>query len=207
MTALIRKTLLPCLILALAAMAGPARAAACGDAPETAVARFHDALLAAMKEAETLGAEGRYARLEPEVAACFDLGLMVRIASGSHWRKADKDARTRLFKAFRRMSVSTYAAQFDGFSGESFETVGERAGPQGTRLVATRINRPDGSPVGLTYVMKKRGETWRIADVLLDDDISQLATRRSEYRRLLEDKGIEGLIASLEAKATRLLAN
>ena len=43
-------------------------------------------------------------------------------------------------------------------------------------------------------------------DVVVDDGISELEVRRSEYRLLLENKGIDGLIRALNAKADQLMS-
>ena len=56
----------------------------------------------------------------------------------------------------------------------------------------------------LTYVTRLIKGTWRIIDVLLDTGISELAVRRSEYRRILKSKGIDGLISILDGKAAAL---
>ena len=191
-------------LLALLLVAFPA--AAGGSGPRSVVEGFHENLLAVMKEADSLGAGGRYQRLEEPIATAFDLQRMIRVACGAHWKKADQDTRDALTDAFRRMSVGTYAAQFDGFSGQAFETVGEKPGPQGTTLVETHITDPDDDPVALTYVLKQVDANWRIADILLDNKISQLAVRRSEYRRVLKQKGVDGLIATLNGKADELIA-
>ena len=191
-------------LISLVFLAATWPAGAIGDSPGAVVGGFHGNLLAVMKEADALGVEGRYRRLESPVAAAFDLQLMIRIACGSYWKKADPAKQQALLAGFTRMSVGTYAAQFDGFSGQSFETIGEKPGRKGTIFVKTRIVRPDKSPVGLTYVLKKADAGWRIADVLLDDIISQLAVRRSEYSRVLAKDGVDGLIAILNRKADEL---
>lgn len=180
-----------------------AHGAATGPIP--VVERFHNALLGTMKEAEALGVKGRYERLAPEISEAFNLPLMIRVASGSFWKKASPAQQEQLVAAFGRLSVSTYASQFDGYSGQLFETTGERPGPQETRLVETRLMRPNGDPVPLTYVLKMDGDRWRIADVLLESGISELAVRRSEYRRVLKSEGIEGLIRTLNEKASVLM--
>lgn len=203
---MIRHVFVPRTLILLAILLPAPAAGGTASDPEAVVGRFHDGLLAVMKEAESLGVKERYRRLEPPIARAFDLALMIRVASGSHWKKATEDQQDRLLAAFRRMSVGTYASRFDGYSGQSFETVGVRPGPQQTQLVETRIVSPDDQPVGLTYVMKMSGGDWRIADVLLDNNISELAVRRSEYRRVLKKEGPDGLIAVLEALADGLLA-
>ena len=73
-------------------------------------------------------------------------------------------------------------------------------------LVKTRLVRPGDAPARLTYVVKEYKGRWRIVDILLDDDISELAVRRSEYRRLLKKNGVDGLIATLNDKAAGLVA-
>ncbi len=171
------------------------------------IEKFHQTLLSVMKEAESLGVKGRYERLQSPVTEAFHLPLMIRVAAGRFWKRANPGQRERLLAAFTRMSVGNYAARFDGYSGQRFVTLGERPGPGKTRLVATQIVSPGDDPVDLTYVMKNIENRWRIGDVLFDNAISELAVRRSEYRRVLKQDGIDGLIAILEAKARTLVGN
>ncbi|MBL6945422.1 MAG: ABC transporter substrate-binding protein [Rhodospirillales bacterium] len=175
--------------------------------PSAVVGEFHGALLGVMKAAAGLSVGDRFERLSAPIDAAFDLSRMIRVASTPQWKSAAPAERQKLFDTFRRLSIATYAAQFDGYSGQEFKTTGERPGPQKTVLVATKIVESDGDSVGLTYVMKKTGGKWLIADVLLDDKISQLAVRRSEYRRILKKSGIEGLVSTLAAKTGDLLAD
>ena len=181
-------------------------AAAQEDPARAVIQRFQENLLAVMKEAKSLGVTGRYQRLQPRIEEAFHLPLMIRVVTGSFWRKADKEQRSRLVAAFKRLSISTYANRFDGYSGQVFEIVDQRPGPQKTVLVKTRIVSPGDSPARLTYVVKEYKGQWRIVDILLDNDISELAVRRSEYRRLLRNKGVDGLIATLNDKADGLVA-
>ena len=192
---------------AVAALVGaPAQAPADDDGPVAVVEAFHAALLDVMRQAEQLGVQERYRRLETPVKTAFHLPLMIQIASAGAWQQANEDQRHRLVAAFERMSVGNYAHRFDGWSGESFETVAETPGPRRTVLVETRIVRPDDDPVELTYVVKTVGDGYRIVDVLLARGVSELAVRRSEYQAVLAGEGVEGLIAALDRKTGDLLA-
>lgn len=166
---------------------------------------FHANLLAVMKEADVLGIRGRYERLASPIEQAFHLPLMIRIATGSFWRSATASQKNRLLEAFARLSISTYADRFDGYGGESFETVGTTAGPRKTLIVQTRILRPQKDPVGLSYVMRLVKGRWLIVDVLLDDSVSELAVRRSEYRHVLKTAGVDDLIQTLNTKAAQLV--
>ena len=46
---------------------------------------------------------------------------------------------------------------------------------------------------------------WLIVDVLLDDSVSELAVRRSEYRHVLKTAGVDNLIQTLNTKAAQLV--
>lgn len=182
----------------------PAMAQASGE-PKAKVEAFHAKLLEVMKQAQTLGVKERFEFLKPTIEKSFDFKLMVALASGKHWRAAPETKKHDAQTAFARLSTATYADRFSGFSGQSFKTLSVTKGPRRTFLVRTQIIRPEKSPVPLTYVTRRRGEDWRIVDVLVDDGISELAVRRSEYRSVLNSTGIDGLINLLKMKTNSLL--
>jgi len=147
----------------------------------------------------------RYERLEPTLVDAFHLPLMTRIAVGGHWERATEEQRERLVAAFQRMSTSTVATLFSGYNGERFEAIGTQPGSQGTTLVQTHLVKADGSPVEMTYVAKQFGDRWWLIDVVVDGGISELNVRQSEYHAILRDRGVEGLIDTLNGKADSLV--
>jgi len=174
--------------------------------PRSVVGEFQGSLLAVMQAATTLNVKGRYDRLLPPIEKAFHIPLMIRIATGSYWQTANQAQRTELIKAFKRMNISTVATLFDGYSGEVFKIVGEKPGPQNTLLVETKLERPNKSPVDIAYVMKLIDKRWRIIDVVVDNGITELTVRRSEYHRVLKEQGVDGLINTLNSKADELIA-
>ncbi|MCB2101073.1 MAG: ABC transporter substrate-binding protein [Rhodobacterales bacterium] len=201
-----RRGLLGLMALAMAPALLPSAPAHAADAPRAVVEAFHDALVAAMRKGD--GVRGRFDLMAPALDRTFDLPRMVRVAARAAWRDAGAADRDRLVAAFRRLSAATYAAQFTSADGIRFRTVDDRPGPQETVLVATRIENAQGQvEAKLTYVVKRAddGGAWRIVDVLLDDTISQLAVRKSEYRDILRQGGLDGLVKDLDAKAAALL--
>lgn len=172
--------------------------------PTEVIDGLHQQLLVTMKDAQRLGIDGRYKQLAPVLEQSFDFERMIAAAAGSYWANADESQRRKLLNSFIDLSITTYAARFNGFSGESFEVIGERQGPRDTMLVDTRINRTDGPPVAITYVLAEREGTWKIVDVLLDKSISELAVRRSEYNQVLRNGGTETLAQNLDEKAAEM---
>ena len=171
------------------------------EAPREKIARLNATLLDVMKNADTLGFKGRRAKLRPVMAELYDFAFMARIAVGGYWKKLAKADRERLIDAFRRMSIATYAARFDGYSGERFEIVSEEKSVRDTILVKTRLIKSDGGPVALDYLTRARdGEDWRIIDVFLDARFSELARLRADYTAVIKRQGFEELIDLIEAK-------
>jgi phospholipid transport system substrate-binding protein len=175
--------------------------------PSAQVDEFHSVLLLVMKGADQLGVLGRYRAIEPVLTKVFHLKAMMQIASGSFWKKLSDEDQIKLLNTFTRLTIATYAAQFDGYSGQVFKTIGTKPGPQDTTLVETQIVNADSSSVALTYVFRKIKGQWRILDVLLDTGISELARKRSEYRKALMSGGAEALLLMMNSKTSSLLIN
>lgn len=195
---ILRRILLLAPLLPLPALAQPA-------ATEV-VERFHAALLGVMREAQRLGVRGRNERLAPVMTQAFDLAAMARIAVGPPWTGFAPTVQAALTEAFTRWSVATYAARFDGYSGESFTTTGTQLQPNGDALVRTSLNRTGGQePVRLSYLL--RGNPPRIVDIYLTGTISELASRRAEFTTLIREGGGERVTRELQARTTRLLGN
>ena len=190
-------------LLSLAFASNPASA---GSSASEVVERFQTTLIQVMQEAKALSVQQRYDRLSPIVDKSFHIPLMIQIATGNYWKEATPSERAQLVKAFRRMSIAILATLFDGYSGEAFKQVGEKPGPQKTLLVMTKLVKPDKSTVDIVYVSRRFKESWRIIDMVIDNGISELKVRRSEYNLVLKNKGIPGLISLLNKKADELVS-
>jgi phospholipid transport system substrate-binding protein len=205
---------LAALWLAPAAIADPAAAPAAASAPVLAksgdatrsIDALHAALLDVMKNAQTLGYEGRAGKLEPVIPRHFDVAFMAEKAVGAYWKHATETERKRYLDAFLRFMVANYAGQFDGWTGQSFETLGEEPARMDTKIVRSRLIDPTDENVELNYRMHETGEGWKIIDVYLDGTVSELALRRSEFSGIVKRENFDALIAALDAKIAKLAA-
>ena len=177
--------------------------AAAAPGPTEAVQQFYAQLLDTMQHAATLGAKGRYQKLEPVLLASFDIPFMARLSIGPLWHQLTTDQKRRAAAAYGRYIGAVYATRFDDYAGERFQVLGEQQIKHGT-LVRTQIIKADGEPVSINYVVHDNDTAWQIRDIYLSGTISELATRRSEFAAILRTTGIDGLIASLNKKADDL---
>jgi phospholipid transport system substrate-binding protein len=188
------------LVSALGASADPAPTPPVADAVQ-AVNALHATLLEVMKHADELGYEGRAARIRPVLEATYDFPFMAEKSAGRGWDDLDGAQRAKLVKAFEDLAVSSYAARFNAWGGERFETDGAQQATHDTLVVRSRIVRKKGEPVELDYRLHATDEGhWRIIDVFLNGTVSELAMHRAEYSAVLRREGFAGLIAALQKK-------
>lgn len=178
-------------------------AQASGSASDT-IRKFYDVLLQTMKTGPASGAVGRYRALQPAVAETFDLPFMTALAVGPKWADLSASERARVIGAFQHYTVANYANQFDAYNGQRFRVSGEERRDTDA-IVDTDIVKGDGTSVAVKYRLHSADGNWRIIDVYLDGSISQLAIRRSEFSSVLNQQGVNGLIATLNQKADALV--
>lgn len=168
------------------------------------VAQSYEVLISVMKEAKTLGFDGRIKRLTPLVETTFDLPLMARTTSGAYWGKATDEQRKQFVEAFGHMTAATLADRFDGYDGEKFEVLGTEEQSGGFSLVKSQLTKSDGDLVKIDYLMKDAGGAWKVADVYANGAISELAVKTADYAAVLRSGGIDALTAALVKKAGAL---
>ncbi len=184
----------------LSSVAALSEEAADLSAARAPVVAFYLELTDTMKNAESLGLEGRRKKLAPAIEQAYDIPLMAAKVLGRHWRDLSDEDKGRWVETFRQITVSTYAERFDGWSGEELLVIDATVGARDTRIVHTKIGRPNADAVDIHYRMKERQGRWRIMDVYLNGTISELALRRSEYGSVIKADGLAVLIERLESK-------
>jgi phospholipid transport system substrate-binding protein len=174
-----------------------------GPGPSEVVKNLYTELLDTMQHATTLGARGRYQKLEPIILRTYDVPFMAKLTIGSLWTSLTPDKKQAASRAYGRYVTAVYASQFDGYSGEKLEVLGEQKIRRGV-MVKSRIVKSDGEPVALNYLVHDNEIGWQVRDVYATGTISQLATQRSDFTQLLRTGGVDALIAALNKKADDL---
>jgi phospholipid transport system substrate-binding protein len=192
-----------CFIGALAvSLSMPAMAQAV-DPARAPVQALSSGLISIMKGGKKLGFKGRSDQIAPVIDRTFDLPLMVRLAVGTSWTTTAPADRTALTAAFRRLTISEHAHNFDEWSGQDF-VIDPKVEARGIdRLVKTQLTQPKEAPVSLAYRLRQNAGQWRVIDVFYKNAISQLATRRSDFAGILAKGGAKALIGHLNQLADK----
>jgi phospholipid transport system substrate-binding protein len=163
------------------------------------VEKFQADLISVMKEGKQLGYAGRYDRLKDPIANSHDLSKIARIVVGKEGEKLSDEQQQKLDEVFSKLSIASYAHNFKDYSGESFVFDSEEQTTRGGVVVHSHLIIPDDKPVKFDYMLKEKGTSWRIINIIANG-VSDLALKRSEYTTILQREGFDALIAKINEK-------
>lgn len=190
------------LALLIVAASAPVRAQPSDPAAAT-IQNFYDALIASMKSGGN--AKSRYEKLKPAVDQAFDISGMTALSVGPTWSSISPADQKALTEAFDRMTIANYARNFDSYSGEKF-TVDPNVVQRGSdKFVKSTLKPASGDVVPFNYRMHQVDGSWKIVDIYLNGNISQLAQKRSDFGATLQASGPQGLAKKINALADQTL--
>jgi phospholipid transport system substrate-binding protein len=185
----------------LLAAAGPRPAAAveAGD-PAAFVRHFGEQAIAVLAD-EGLAGDQREQAFRELLTTGFDVKTIGRFVLGRYWRKATEAERAEYGRLYEDLIVATYARQLSSYAGAGLKVEGVRQQDRKSVLVASRFLRAEGEPVRLDWRLLRRGDTWRIVDVVVEG-MSMALSQRSEFKAVIRGNGgrVEALLEKLREK-------
>jgi phospholipid transport system substrate-binding protein len=175
------------------------------QAADPAVAQvqgFYDTLTASMKAGGS--ARSRFEKLKPTVEKAFDLPAMTATAVGPSWAMLSEADKKSLTDAFSRMTIANYAKNFNSYGGEKF-IVEPASITRGSEHFVKSTMKTTGETIAFNYRTHQVGSDWKITDVYLAGNISQMAQKRSDFASTLASSGPQGLAKKINAITDQML--
>jgi phospholipid transport system substrate-binding protein len=173
------------------------------DEPEATVATLHRGLVELALEEPNADLEWRYRALEPLIKATHDLPYIAEFALRRQWAGLGEPDRARYIAAFERLSIMTYASRFKNVTADTFKPASAPQVEADRARITAAIARQNDSDVTLDYQLQRRGDEWKIINIIADG-VSDLALKRAEYQRILQTGTIDDLIRQIEAQTSAL---
>ena len=143
--------------------------------------------------------KSRYDKLKPAIEKAFDLPAMTASAVGPAWATLSDADKKALTDAFERMTIANYAKSFDSYGGEKF-TVEPASIARGTdKFVKSKLKPAAATPSPSITACTRWAADWKIIDVYLAGNISQMAQKRSDFAATLASSGPQGLAKKINA--------
>ena len=140
---------------------------------------------------------------EQYVLPYVDTQKMARYVMGRYWRQASSSQQQAFIQAFTQTLLRSYANSMLNLKITSFEVTGSQSeGKRGNRmLVSAMVKQADGNETKVQYrvYQDKTTKLWRLYDVIIEN-ISMLLNYRKTYASAFQQKGIDGVIAEMQAK-------
>jgi phospholipid transport system substrate-binding protein len=127
----------------------------------------------------------------------IDMQTIARFALGKTWREISEEQRERYLKLFRDYVLYSYSKRLLTFSGETFDVVTSKP-VRRDALVYTLIHQQSGQAIKTYWRIRNKGEGYYVIDVIVEG-ISMAVTQRSEFRTVINQRGVEGFFQSLES--------
>lgn len=187
--------------LCLAAFAlAPAWAAP--ETPDALVSRVSNDVLAELRADPALKAgsiDGIMALVDKSVMPNVNFRRMTAAAVGPAWRRATPEQQKRLQDGFKTLLVRTYSGALAQVGDQTVVIKPLRALPEDTDVLVRTEVRGRGDPVQLDYRLEKTpGSGWKIYNLNVLG-VWLVETYRSQFAQEINARGIDGLIASLDA--------
>lgn len=127
----------------------------------------------------------------------YDSEKMLKLIIGADWKKLERDKKKELITVFKRYISKNYLDRFSKIQEISFEDEEKEKISSEVYLIKSNlvINK---EIISIDYLLSFNKNSWKIFDVLLDGAISEIATKKSEFRIFIKEKKIDSLIDALK---------
>jgi phospholipid transport system substrate-binding protein len=178
-------------VLLLAAM--PARAALSPDEAQKFISGLSSDAIGSLTGSSVTQAE-RETRFRSLLETHFDMPGISKFALGRYWKLASEPQQAEFQKLFETLLVQSYAKTFSQYGGEKFQVSKSWADGDGTVVVNSHVDRPNGDVIHLDWRVADQANTLRIIDLVVEG-VSLRATHRSDFASAIQSNG--GTIAAL----------
>lgn len=194
--------------LMLCLFASLATGASASMAPDELVKQTADKVLSELTENRDRlenNPDQLYQMVNEIVLPHFDFERMSRFVLGKHWRDTNPEQQEKFVAEFKTLLVRTYATALFEYTGQEivYKPFRHEEGDK-KAIVKTEIHPQDGPAIPIEYALAQRSEEWKVYDVRIDG-LSLVTNYRSQYGRVVQNQGVDELIASLKEKNDRLM--
>jgi len=141
----------------------------------------------------------RRADLEALAEQRFDFRTMSRLVLARNWKRLSAEEQEEFVVEFTQYLANDYGERIERYDQEEVEILGEQAEPRGDVTVKTKIVGGENDGALVAYRMRKRGEEWKIIDVVIEG-ISMVANFRDQFRDVMGREGPSALLGKLREK-------
>lgn len=198
--------------LAVATLAIGAMTAAATQYAAAEPARSPEQVIRDASELTMQAIDGRRDELKADRETLFDIIDQVllprwdrqytgQLVMGRAWRDATPEQREGFIEGLYRKLLDSYGEGVLQYQEDQLKILGTRGNlEEGPVMVDSEVRLGDGTPVPISYRLRIHDGSWKVYDVVVEG-ISYVQNYRNQYQSEFRAKGIEGVLADLDAEA------
>lgn len=192
------------LVLALAALGTPAKAAATGQTPQRIVQSIADDLANAIQDHQPELREHPdqvIKIIDGIVLPHFDMDYAALLVLGRHAREASPAQRVAFTRAFYNALTHRYAEGLVAYTRGAVKVLPTQGSlDQRRTIVRTQVQLASGKNLSVNYAFRKTSSgEWKAYDVIIEG-ISYITNYRNQVDAEIRKEGIDGLIKRLQTQ-------
>ncbi len=144
----------------------------------------------------------RDAELTRTLGELLDYQELSRRALARHWDERSEPERAEFVSILQQLVERSYRANLQRTL--RYEVRYEQSEVRGEDVLVktearNRSNRR-APPISIDYLVARRGPSWRIVDITVDDGMSMVENYRSQFERILRREGWDGLMTRMRGR-------
>ena len=125
---------------------------------------------------------------------------MIRYIYGYRWKDLTELEKKKLSQTFLDFISFNYAKRFKNINKLYFKFDGTEDINDTRLLVKTLMTTSDKEPIKFYYIFDYEDGKWKIFDILLNGSISEISVKKNDFKKIIIDEGVDGLIKKLNSK-------
>ena len=171
--------------------------------PDQLVKKTADDVIEVIKSDKDIQAGNQqkiFALAEEKILPNFDFEKVARLVLGKNWTNATPEQKTAFQAEFKTLLLRTYATALSKYKNQVIEYKPFRMEPSAeSATVKTAIQQPGGDPIAVDYTLGKKGEDWKVYDIVIEG-VSLVTNYRSQFAQEIRQNGLDSLTKKLADK-------
>ena len=146
-------------------------------------------------------------KVQSVIRNTYDTERMLTLIIGEVWKNSEVKDQVTLKEVFEEYIAKNYILRFKEIKSLTFGKLEISQTGKNYRMVKTKLTINSKDEVPLNYLLNQTNNSWKIFDVLIDGSISEIATKKSEFKNFTNQGNLKPLLDALRKKNSMLLNN
>ena len=138
------------------------------------------------------------------ISNTYNIERMLALIIGDVWKTSISKDQMALKKVFEEYIAKNYILRFKKIKSLEFGKLEINQAGKNYRMAKTKLIINSKDVVPLNYLLDQTNNSWKIFDVLIDGSISEIATKKSEFKSFTNQDDLKPLLEALQKKNSTL---